>query len=140
MWLCEQTLNCEEFILVMKRLFEDTSMTDKQKFINYYQNKIKSNSITKTSKRYKTPHHFNLNSYYQNYGSKINNNNNQSESKISSSKLNGSNKEDEDQENNNDNFCIECRESHISDIPEKNNGFDAITRYTFNNYLKQIKY
>ena len=135
----EQTLNCEEFILVMKRLFEDTSMTDKQKFINYYQNKIKSNSITKSSKRCKTPHHFNLNSYYKNYGSKINNNN-QSESKISSSKLNGSNKEDEDQENNNDNFCIECRESHISDMPEKKNGFDAITRYTFNNYLKQIKY
>ena len=139
----EQTLNCEEFILVMKKLFEDTSMLEKQKLINYYQNKNKfgnNNSYNNMTKRNKTPYHFNLNSYYKNYGSKINNNNNQSESKISSSKLNGSNKEDEDHENNNDNFCIECRESHISDMTEKKNGFDAITRYTFNNYLKQIKY
>ena len=141
----EQTLNCEEFILVMKKLFEDTSMLEKQKLINYYQNKNKlgnNNSYNNMTKRNKTPYHFNLNSYYKNFSS----NNNSNDSRTYSSKdisINNQNEnKEENDKKNNDDFKIIYKDSDIGIINDKseiNNGFDAISKYTFNNYLKQIK-
>ena len=137
----EQTLNCEEFILVMKRLFEDTPINDKQKFINYYQNKIKNENImsNKLTKRNKTPYHSSLNSYYKN----INSINNSIESKTNSIKSTDIIKRTESKQNkineeNNENFNIENNITKTNEI--NNSGFDAISRYTFNNYLKQVKY
>jgi hypothetical protein len=141
----EQTLNCEEFILVMKKLFEDTSMLEKQKLINYYQNKNKfgnNNSYNNMTKRNKTPYHFNLNSYYKYFSS----NNNSNDSRTYSSKdisINNQNEnKEENDKKNNDDFKIIYKDSDIGIINDKseiNNGFDAISKYTFNNYLKQIK-
>ena len=52
----EQTLNCEEFILVMIRLFKDTPLVDRQNLINYYRKKIKYDN--QNMKRPKTPIYF----------------------------------------------------------------------------------
>ena len=140
----EQTLNCEEFILVMKRLFEDIPMTEKQKFINYYQSKTKSeNNINKNqqSKRSKTPYHYsNLNSYYRNINA--NKDHSFTTKSIGTNQQYESNIEGSNEENSKSNFNeINNKESNISDINEsKNSGLDAISKYTFNNYLKQIKY
>jgi hypothetical protein len=51
-----QTLNCEEFILVMIRLFKDISLVERQNLINYYRNKIK--YANQNMKRPKTPIYF----------------------------------------------------------------------------------
>ena len=136
----EQSLNCEEFILVMKRLFEDTPMLEKQKLINYYQNKnIINNYNNNTTKRIRTPYHSNLNSYYKYYSS-INNTN---ESKAYSSKSIALTKQKEKETENNEKSFDDSernhKENHINNINDLNSGFDAISQYTFNNYLKQVK-
>ena len=136
----EQSLNCEEFILVMKRLFEDTPMLEKQKLINYYQNKnIINNYNNNMTKRIRTPHHSNLNSYYKYYSS-INNTN---ESKAYSSKSIALTKQKEKETENNEKSFDDSernhKENHINNINDLNSGFDAISQYTFNNYLKQVK-
>ena len=139
----EQTLNCKEFILVMKKLFEDTPIYEKQKLINYYQNNRKfdnynyNNNITK---RNRTPYHCNLNSYYKNFNST----NISNDSRGYSSKNISTNKQKEIGEENNDqndeDFKIIYKESNNDNNNSKiNSGFDAISKYTFNNYLKQIK-
>ena len=139
----EQTLNCEEFILVMKKLFEDTPMYEKQKLINYYQNNRKfdnynyNNNITK---RNRTPYHCNLNSYYKNFNST----NISNDSRGYSSKNISTNKQkeigEENNEQNDEDFKIIYKESNNDNNNSKiNSGFDAISKYTFNNYLKQIK-
>ena len=136
----EQSLNCEEFILVMKRLFEDTPMLEKQKLINYYQNKnIINNYNNNMTKRIRTPYHSNLNSYYKYYSS-INNTN---ESKAYSSKSIALTKQKEKETENNEKSFDDSernhKENHINNINDLNSGFDAISQYTFNNYLKQVK-
>ena len=136
----EQSLNCEEFILVMKRLFEDTPMLEKQKLINYYQNKnIINNYNNNMNKRIRTPYHSNLNSYYKYYSS-INNTN---ESKAYSSKSIALTKQKEKETENNEKSFDDSernhKENHINNINDLNSGFDAISQYTFNNYLKQVK-
>ena len=136
----EQSLNCEEFILVMKRLFEDTPMLEKQKLINYYQNKnIINNYNNNMTKRIRTPHHSNLNSYYKYYSS-INNTN---ESKAYSSKSIALTKQKEKETENNEKSFDDSegnhKENHVNNINDLNSGFDAISQYTFNNYLKQVK-
>ena len=135
----EQTLNCEEFILVMKRLFEDTPMIEKQKMINYYQNKIKSDYYSNNvTKRNRTPCHYNLNSYYKNLNPNNNNDSRTYSSKSIALSKQKEIKKDED-EKNLDEFDIISKESHISNTNESKSGFDAISRYTFNIYLKQVK-
>ena len=137
----EQTLNCEEFILVMKRLFEDTPMYEKQKLINYYQNKSKSgnnnnNYINYLTKRNRTPYHCNLSSYYK----KFNSINNSNDSRTYSSKNISVNNQNDIKEENDEDFKIICKETNIeNNNSEINSGFDAISKYTFNNYLKQVK-
>ena len=139
----EQTLNCEEFILVMKRLFEDTPMLEKQKLINYYQNKVRSdNHNSDIFKRNKTPYYNNIIPFYKNIKT-LNNNNN--DSRTHSSKnitINNKDeaKEEESQEKNFDDFNIIYKESpNKNDKNEINSGFEAISKYTFNNYIKQFK-
>ena len=140
----EQTLNCEEFILVMKRLFEDTPMLEKQKLINYYQSKIKfqnnfNNMYTQT-KRSKTPYHYkNLSSYYYNNINTIKNN--YSTKSVDTEQQNEFNVENLNEENDESNDTDKNdKENDVSDINEVSSGLDVISQYTFNNYLKQIKY
>ena len=138
----EQTLNCEEFILVMKRLFEDTPMLEKQKLINYYQNKSKyENNNSNITKRNRTPYHSNLNSYYKNFSSINNSNDSRTYSSKNISVNNQNEIREENDERNNEDFKIIYKENKISNNNnnEINRGFDAISKYTFNNYLKQIK-
>ena len=138
----EQTLNCEEFILVMKKLFEDTPMIEKQKLINYFQNKIKSDNYNNNiSKRNKTPYYYNFSSYYKNNNSIKNNNDSRTHSSKNITINNKEEiKEEESVEKNFDDFNIIYKESpRKSDKNEINSGFDAISKYTFNNYIKQVK-
>ena len=135
----EQTLNCEEFILVMKKLFEDTPMIEKQKLINYFQNKIKNDNYNNISKRNKTPYYYNFSSYYKKNNS-INNNSRTHSSKNITINNKEEIKEEESDEKNFDDFNIIYKESpRKSDKNEINSGFDAISKYTFNNYIKQVK-
>ena len=140
----EQTLNCEEFILVMKRLFEDTPMLEKQKLINYYQNKVKSdNHNNDIFKRNKTPYYNNIIPFYKNIKT-INNNNNDSRTHSSKNITINNNveikEEEESNEKNFDDFNIIYKESpNKNDKNEINSGFEAISKYTFNNYIKQFK-
>ena len=142
-----QTLNCEEFILVMIRLFEDTPLVDRQNLINYYRNKIKMDNHS--LQRSKTPNHFEL------YKNDINLNNN--------ILLNNSFKSIF-LKNKNDNMGINHERKTMKEIGniydlnddynglekknysnniniqnEINGGLTAISKYTFNNYLKQVK-
>ena len=138
----EQTLNCEEFILVMKRLFEDTPMLEKQKLINYYQTKLKFENNFNNNKQLKinkTPYHStNLSSYYCN---NINNaKNNYSAKSINTNEQNEFNIEKMNEENNESNYSDKNDKENENDISDINSGLDVISKYTFNNYLKQIKY
>ena len=138
----EQTLNCEEFILVMKRLFEDTPMLEKQKLINYYQTKLKFENNFNNNKQLKinkTPYHStNLSSYYCN---NINNaKNNYSTKSINTNKQNEFNIENMNEENNESNYSDKNDKENENDISDISSGLDVISKYTFNNYLKQIKY
>ncbi len=138
----EQTLNCEEFILVMKRLFEDTPMLEKQKLINYYQTKLKFENNFNNNKQLKinkTPYHStNLSSYYCN---NINNaKNNYSTKSINTNEQNEFNIENIDEENNESNYSDKNDKEIENDISDISSGLDVISKYTFNNYLKQIKY
>ena len=138
----EQTLNCEEFILVMKRLFEDTPMLEKQKLINYYQTKLKFENNFNNNKQLKinkTPYHStNLSSYYCN---NINNaKNNYSTKSINTNEQNEFNVENINEENNESNYSDKNDKENENDISDISSGLDVISKYTFNNYLKQIKY
>ena len=138
----EQTLNCEEFILVMKRLFEDTPMLEKQKLINYYQTKLKFENNFNNNKQLKinkTPYHStNLSSYYCN---NINNaKNNYSAKSINTNEQNEFNIENINEENNESNYSDKNDKENENDISDISSGLDVISKYTFNNYLKQIKY
>ena len=138
----EQTLNCEEFILVMKRLFEDTPMLEKQKLINYYQTKLKFENNFNNNKQLKinkTPYHStNLSSYYCN---NINNaKNNYSTKSINTNEQNEFNIENINEENNESNYSDKNDKENENDISDISSGLDVISKYTFNNYLKQIKY
>ena len=138
----EQTLNCEEFILVMKRLFEDTPMLEKQKLINYYQTKLKFENNFNNNKQLKinkTPYHnTNLSSYYCN---NINNaKNNYSAKSINTNEQNEFNIENMNEENNESNYSDKNDKENENDISDISSGLDVISKYTFNNYLKQIKY
>ena len=138
----EQTLNCEEFILVMKRLFEDTPMLEKQKLINYYQTKLKFENNFNNNKQLKinkTPYHStNLSSYYCN---NINNaKNNYSTKSINTNEQNEFNIENMNEENNESNYSDKNDKENENDISDISSGLDVISKYTFNNYLKQIKY
>ena len=138
----EQTLNCEEFILVMKRLFEDTPMLEKQKLINYYQTKLKFENNFNNNKQLKinkTPYHStNLSSYYCN---NINNaKNNYSTKSINTNEQNEFNIENINKENNESNYSDKNDKENENDISDISSGLDVISKYTFNNYLKQIKY
>ena len=138
----EQTLNCEEFILFMKRLFEDTPMFEKQKLINYYQTKLKFENNFNNNKQLKinkTPYHStNLSSYYCN---NINNaKNNYSTKSINTNEQNEFNIENINEENNESNYSDKNDKENENDISDINSGLDVISKYTFNNYLKQIKY
>ena len=138
----EQTLNCEEFILVMKRLFEDTPMLEKQKLINYYQTKLKFENNFNNNKQLKinkTPYHStNLSSYYCN---NINNaKNNYSAKSINTNEQNEFNIENMNEENNESNYSDKNDKENENDISDISSGLDVISKYTFNNYLKQIKY
>ena len=138
-----QTLNCEEFILVMIRLFEDTPLVDKQKLINYYKNKIKIDN--KNIKRAQTPNHYTLFSTDNNI---LKNN-----SSYNSIFLNKKEKIGINYKNKNLNILEKKYElsddynglnkNKKYDINIKNevyDGLNPISRYTFNNYLKQVKY
>ena len=138
----EQTLNCEEFILVMKRLFEDTPMLEKKKLINYYQTKLKFENNFNNNKQLKinkTPYHnTNLSSYYCN---NINNaKNNYSAKSINTNEQNEFNIENMNEENNESNYSDKNDKENENDISDISSGLDVISKYTFNNYLKQIKY
>ena len=138
----EQTLNCEEFILVMKRLFEDTPMLEKQKLINYYQTKLKFENNFNNNKQLKinkTPYHStNLSSYYCN---NINNaKNNYSAKSINTNEQNEFDVENMNEENNEINYSDKNDKENENDISDISSGLDVISKYTFNNYLKQIKY
>ena len=138
----EQTLNCEEFILVMKRLFEDTPMLEKKKLINYYQTKLKFENNFNNNKQLKinkTPYHStNLSSYYCN---NINNDkNNYSTKSINTNEQNEFNIENMNEENNESNYSDKNDKENENDISDISSGLDVISKYTFNNYLKQIKY
>ena len=138
----EQTLNCEEFILVMKRLFEDTPMLEKKKLINYYQTKLKFENNFNNNKQLKinkTPYHStNLSSYYCN---NINNaKNNYSAKSINTNEQNEFNIENMNEENNESNYSDKNDNENENDISDISSGLDVISKYTFNNYLKQIKY
>ena len=138
----EQTLNCEEFILVMKRLFEDTPMLEKKKLINYYQTKLKFENNFNNNKQLKinkTPYHStNLSSYYCN---NINNaKNNYSTKSINTNEQNEFNIENMNEENNESNYSDKNDKENENDISDISSGLDVISKYTFNNYLKQIKY
>ena len=138
----EQTLNCEEFILVMKRLFEDTPMLEKKKIINYYQTKLKFENNFNNNKQLKinkTPYHStNLSSYYCN---NINNaKNNYSTKSINTNEQNEFNIENINEENNESNYSDKNDKENENDISDISSGLDVISKYTFNNYLKQIKY
>ena len=138
----EQTLNCEEFILVMKRLFEDTPMLEKKKLINYYQTKLKFENNFNNNKQLKinkTPYHStNLSSYYCN---NINNaKNNYSAKSINTNEQNEFNIENINEENNESNYSDKNDKENENDISDISSGLDVISKYTFNNYLKQIKY
>ena len=138
----EQTLNCEEFILVMKRLFEDTPMLEKKKLINYYQTKLKFENNFNNNKQLKinkTPYHStNLSSYYCN---NINNaKNNYSTKSINTNEQNEFNIENINEENNESNYSDKNDKENENDISDISSGLDVISKYTFNNYLKQIKY
>ena len=138
----EQTLNCEEFILVMKRLFEDTPMLEKKKLINYYQTKLKFENNFNNNKQLKinkTPYHStNLSSYYCN---NINNaKNNYSAKSINTNEQNEFNIENMNEENNESNYSDKNDKENENDISDISSGLDVISKYTFNNYLKQIKY
>ena len=138
----EQTLNCEEFILVMKKLFEDTPMIEKQKLINYFQNKIKFNNYNNNiSKRNKTPYYYNFSSYFKNNNSIKNNNDSRTHSSKNITINNKEEiKEEESDEKNFDDFNIIYKNSiYKNDKNEINSGFDAISKFTFNNYIKKIK-
>ena len=136
-----QTLNCEEFILVMARLFDDTPLVDKQKLINYYKTKIKIDN--KNMKRAKTPNHYNI---FENDGNILRNN-----SSYNSIFL--MNRNDINDENKNLNYVQKnydlnddyngLNRNKKYDINIKNevyNELNPISKYTFNNYLKQVKY
>ena len=138
----EQTLNCEEFILVMKRLFEDTPMLEKKKLINYYQTKLKFENNFNNNKQLKinkTPYHStNLSSYYCN---NINNaKNNYSAKSINTNEQNEFDVENMNEENNEINYSDKNDKENENDISDISSGLDVISKYTFNNYLKQIKY
>ena len=138
----EQTLNCEEFILVMKRLFEDIPMLEKKKLINYYQTKLKFENNFNNNKQLKinkTPYHStNLSSYYCN---NINNaKNNYSAKSINTNEQNEFNIENINEENNESNYSDKNDKENENDISDISSGLDVISKYTFNNYLKQIKY
>jgi len=138
----EQTLNCEEFILVMKRLFEDTPMLEKKKLINYYQTKLKFENNFNNNKQLKinkTPYQStNLSSYYCN---NINNaKNNYSAKSINTNEQNEFNIENMNEENNESNYSDKNDKENENDISDISSGLDVISKYTFNNYLKQIKY
>ena len=138
----EQTLNCEEFILVMKRLFEDTPMLEKKKIINYYQTKLKFENNFNNNKQLKinkTPYHStNLSSYYCN---NINNaKNNYSAKSINTNEQNEFNIENMNEENNESNYSDKNDKENENDISDISSGLDVISKYTFNNYVKQIKY
>ena len=138
----EQTLNCEEFILVMKRLFEDTPMLEKKKLINYYQTKLKFENNFNNNKQLKinkTPYHStNLSSYYCN---NINNaKNNYSAKSINTNEQYEFNIENMNEENNESNYSDKNDKENENDISDISSGLDVISKYTFNNYLKQIKY
>ena len=138
----EQTLNCEEFILVMKRLFVYFLMLEKKKLINYYQTKLKFENNFNNNKQLKinkTPYHStNLSSYYCN---NINNDkNNYSTKSINTNEQNEFNIENMNEENNESNYSDKNDKENENDINDISSGLDVISKYTFNNYLKQIKY
>ena len=138
----EQTLTCEEFILVMKRLFVYFLMLEKKKLINYYQTKLKFENNFNNNKQLKinkTPYHStNLSSYYCN---NINNDkNNYSTKSINTNEQNEFNIENMNEENNESNYSDKNDKENENDINDISSGLDVISKYTFNNYLKQIKY
>lgn len=152
----EQTLNCEEFILVMIRLFEDTPLVDRQNLINYYKNKIKIDN-NKKIKRSQTPKLYKNYTFYNN-DSMSNNSNYLGQNSSKSIFLSHKNEkmafkydqkilndfqninDNEDSKSFDDYKCLHRQENNIiNNINQKNNGLMAISRYTFNNYLKQVK-
>ena len=127
----------------MIRLFEDTPLVDKQKLINYYKNKIKIDN--KNIKRAQTPNHYTLFSTDNNI---LKNN-----SSYNSIFLNKKEKIGINYKNKNLNILEKKYEliddynglnkNKKYDINIKNevyDGLNPISRYTFNNYLKQVKY
>ena len=133
-----QTLNCEEFILVMIRLFDDTPLVDKQKLINYYKSKIKIDN--KNMKRAKTPNHYNI---FENNDNILRNNS--SYNSIFLMNINDENKNLNCIQKNYDlsddyNGLNKNKKYDINIKNEVYNELNPISRYTFNNYLKQVKY
>ena len=158
-----QTLNCEEFILVMIRLFEDTSLVDRQTLINYYQNKIKNdnnnNNKNLLMNRSHTPIYSRINLFYSNDNYSNNSNytrNNSSKSIILYNKnekmalrheqkmyknyFNIMNNKETNDNNFDDYNSLQKRKfRNININNDINDELNGISKLTFNNYLKQVK-
>ena len=142
-----QTLNCEEFILVMIRLFEDTPLVDKQNLINYYRNKIKIEN--KNLKRLHTPNHYsyfindndinNYNIIRNNSSKSISRNNKSEKMAINHERKVLNNMKNIDGLNYNYNGLEKNKWNNMNIKNEVNNGLTSIAKYTFNNYLKHVK-
>lgn len=161
-----QTLNCEEFILVMIRFFEDISFVDRQRVINFYKNKERTNHDRDFSfNRSQTPSYCKLNKFY--YNNSFLNNSNQlmrnnssksisllcnkskknekmalkHEQKMYENYLNNLNMEDSnDGCFDNYNNLNKKRNSYIINQDDINEGLKYFSKITFNNYLKQVKF
>ena len=160
-----QTLNCEEFILVMIRFFEDISFIERQRVINLYKNKERTNHDKDFSfNRPQTPSYCKLNkfdcnnSFLNNSNHLVRNNSSKSilfynknknnekmalihERKMYENYLNNLNIEDSnDGSFDNYNNINKKRNSHIINQDDINGGLKYFSKITFNNYLKQVKF
>ena len=160
-----QTLNCEEFILVMIRFFEDISFIERQRVINLYKNKERTyHDRDFCFNRSQTPSYCKLNkfdcnnSFLNNSNHLVRNNSSKSillynknknnekmalkhERKMYENYLNNLNIEDSnDSSFDNFNDLNKKRNSHIINQDDINGGLKYFSKITFNNYLKQVKF
>ena len=150
----EQTLNSEEFILVMLRLFEDTPLLERQNLINYYKKKIKEEHNDIKLKRAQTPNQY-KNIYFNNIINSesltnissnsfyLNNKNEKMALKYDQKILNDIQKIN-DYDNSSkyfDDFNCKCLnlKGNENNRKEMNDELCPISKYTFNNYIKQVK-
>jgi len=133
-----QTLNKDEFILAMDKLFEDISLIEKNEIINRYKNISKRNKSldlkTNNTGRSLIDKNRTQNYFYSNYNTNTNKLSNKYYNKVMKffNELSSSTK------NKNDNILKKNKEIIRGNININNDFNSNISNCTFNNYIKSL--